>query len=271
MSDLDNPPIQFAPTKEGNLKVTPDMRAVVLRETYGIVSGLRVLYEYLEKGEELPLETLSNILYLSDSRLATIRKQVGMPALDESELQTTQTQIRELNALVSRLREELGKSGTIGQSRAHLQTVAQALETWWNDDGLGYAHEITFSPTGRLTASLSTSLYSGLLDRFSESPVTEAKERQAWLQSLRDRGIAVYRPVSSKDPVVVDCDASRTSLLALMREKLPSVKILAFKSGHQIDSTDLRELREIQISLNRLEELLPDTTEKGSAESTPGQ
>lgn len=240
---------------DGNVELNADQRAVLMKSLKEQMFGFSHLYSNLEKGEEISKSVVKSILYLGDARIAEASKIVGIELDSNKEREERYARIRGLNERIRELEIELGKSGTVSQTQAHLKLLAEEVDSWWGKEGLGYVRELSFKKNGAIEAELSCVVSGDYSILYSDTPVTDKENKSLWVERLKEAGLVLAQISSREDFDVVDCDKSQSVLNTWVTSRFPSARILS-TTNHKDWRTGVMILRSLKVYIANPEDVL---------------
>lgn len=212
---------------EDYVALSPDDKAVLMRELKEEIQSLNMLHGMVGRGDALQRELFRSVFYMSEARLTNSCKLTGVELETVAERDQRYANIRVVNLRNHELERQLGLTGTPEQTTAHLKVLAAKLFKWWRCDGFGYAREVFFTQYGHVKAELSCSLFGDFPLTNSPTPVSDEEAKAVWLKSLATRGFVLHEEKGERDLSVVDCDASRKALIETISRALPSAKVVS--------------------------------------------
>ena len=251
-----------SPELEGSVELTPDSRAVMLREIQEQMFAFHTVADLLAKGKEVPLQLAHSVLSLAESRTVQLCKLTGIELDTSKEREERYAGIRRLNERVRELQLEIGKTGTALQATGYVKNMHSKLRAWWDKHGFGHISEFNMNEYGTVHVKFSCSLFGVFRMIDSDTPVSDKTNLRIWHESLRQRGFVLRDSPGDKDPSVVDCDQNRTALTALICGTFPSAVIR--ETNNLYDSRgQFMMLRDVTVFIRNLQDIadLPDAAE----------
>ncbi len=251
------------------LELSPDSRAVALRELSKAAMAVQTLYQMIEKASpENPatVEFASTVLRALEFCVDDLSKTFQIPTQTQAEIEARYASLRAANGRIHALEAEMAAKSGYGVAFG-LKHLESQLNAWWRQEGFGHVQETAFHSHG-VRATLSGHLFG--LERLleDESPVTARAKQAQWLQGLRGQGfVLAQEPGSSRDPFLVDCDATRQALRKLLARTLPSAEIVEVTSTRVYRVQEVLRLSEVIVLVRDLDELaaLPSAVAQPSA------
>ena len=231
-----------------------DGRAVALRHLGMIaMAGNTLRRSVVNPQETVDMRFASTALRSIEGNLADLSKALRVPLETQAEVEQRNAALRAAHQRVQQLEDEMARRSTHGIAFG-LKGLEEGFRRWWRREGLGSVSEVTFFSYG-MQAKLSGMLFGRLSLLDSDTPVSDDKSYSRWLDSLGARGFVICRsPVPNRDQdcEIVDCDATRQALRALLAAALPSCEIRSITSH---DIKGLMALRNIDILVRDLDEI----------------
>lgn len=244
-----------SPELHGDVALDADSRAVLLREIREQVSGFGFLVSLLSDGKAISRQMAHSVLYMAESRTAQMCKLTGTELDSAKEREERYVRIRSLNEKIRELKEELGKSGSVSQTAAHLKMSYDTLYEWWRRDGFGHISEFAVNQYGCMDVKFSCMLFGDFRVIDSSTPVSDKERKRLWFESLRARGFNVREDPSDRDLVLVDCDQNRHALGRLFSENFPSAEILETTS-HRSSRGEFMVLKDVRVLFREMQEVI---------------
>lgn len=251
----ENIPLPIMAQLEGDVELNDDQRAVLSKELQEHLFAMGHLYSSLQKNEPLAREMVRNILYLGEARIAKVAKFTQIELDSEKEREERYSRMRALNERIRELEQELGQSGTVSQTQAHLKLLAQGVESWWRKEGLGYSRELYFKESGAIKVELSCLGTGDFLILDSDTPVSDKEAKRLWVQRLKEKGL-VLADSNRSDVEVVDCDQSHAVLNAMVTSRFPSARIIS-STNHKDWRTGTMILRSLDVYIQDPDDIFP--------------
>jgi len=236
-----------------------DQSAVAQRELKEMMSALHYLTQMIVPGKPVDRGLLHSILYVSESRLAEIGTLTGVETDSAADRERRHAGIRAANERVRELERQLGGTMTAEQTAQSVTLLTRKLNAWWRNEGLGHVRSTVIDQCGHMSIALSCMLFGNTQLMHSSTPVSDKANREAWLESLKARGFVLHAG-SGNIGHVVDCDASRKALVAMVTRAIPSARFQGTESQTSRKELVLREIRFFVTNLNDIA-ALPDSAE----------
>ncbi len=230
-----------------------DSRAVVLREIQEDISMLAFLGDAVKANSPVALDLAANVLYLKESRLATLAELFGLELDSVKAREARYAELRAANTKIRDLKKELGASGSPKQTSSHLSLLGDKLNLWWDVYGFGHISELTFTRYGGAQAQFSCMLFGRrpLISR--RRPVSDKAQTEQWLAGLAVRGFELYQEPGERDLSLKDSDTNRRLLAELFKAHFPAALITA--TTNHYDRSGVATLKDVHVFFPGLEEL----------------
>lgn len=209
-------------TDHAEITLTEDQKAVALRTIRDAQFALATLSEVLQKGRPLEHELARNVLYMGESHVAELGTLFGVETDSAKDKAERYTKLREANARVHALEQQLGKEQSPETIQLGVRSLAQNLYAWWRHEGFGHISEIHFGEYG-CSVKFSLSLFGNFRLIQSSTPISDKERRRLWHEELKARGFVLAK--EERDMVLVDCEASRTALMDFFAQRIPSATV----------------------------------------------
>lgn len=207
--------------------LTDDERAVASQELREELTAMAFLAERIKAKAEVNLELAYNVLSLKESRLTQLCALLDIELDSASAREARYADLRAANMKVRELEQQLGLTGSAHQTQAHLTVLGEKLNLWWDQHGFGHIGKMSFSQYGSLEVQFSCMLFGAGPRLLSRSPVSDKVTYEDWLKSLRDRGFELTELPGERDLSLVDSDANRALLMALVARHFPSAQVVS--------------------------------------------
>jgi predicted component of type VI protein secretion system len=246
-----------------------DQQAVLKRELVAMMHGLHTLHDTLETDKALPGELTQAVLSTLEYGLADFSRISGFPTETASRVEDRSRLLREANARLTQLETQLGTMVSTTQACLAAKALAKKLDDWWDLEGFGYIRRFALTKQGHIEVDLSCNLYGNFALAHSSTPVSDKERRREWLQSLQARGFVLAEVEADHECELVDCDATRMALAALLVKRLPSLQINEYKNhvsqhGAYKGVSMLRSVRGHIFNLEDVEALPSDGQTQGA-------
>jgi len=206
------------------IRMSDDQQAVALREIADIMHGLTVLANELTKGRTVQTELMRNILYISDASLANLAHITGIETESAVRRAERHTRLQIANDRVRELEHLLGAGASTEQTQMSVKRLLNRVRQWWRTEGLGHLSDIHLDEYGQLDMKLSCHLFGNFSSVRAATPLSDKRRKEQWFDAVRARGFVLNDAESSQDSVL-DCDASRQALIALVTAVFPSAQV----------------------------------------------
>lgn len=228
-------------TENTDLELTADQTAVALRQIRSTFGGLGTIAEALNKNTPLSAELAHNVLYVCEHYLADLGKALNIQTDGAKAIADRFAKLQEANARIHELEAQLGNSQAPELTQMNLKNLTARITAWWAQEGFGHVSDVDFGQYG-CDVTFSINLFGDFPLIDSETPISDKEQKQLWYQRLRDQGYVLSIGQGDKD--VVDCDATRQTLLALFSTHLPSSRVQSLKNqGNRHSVLVLREAK----------------------------
>lgn len=232
---------------------TADQQAVFHREIRDQIMGYATLGEILESGRPLPRDLTRNILYLGESHNAEMCKLTGIETDSSKERDERYLRVRELNARVRELEQQMGSAASMAQTVAHLGVLAAKLNYWWDLEGFGHISKLSFNQYGALEVEFSCHLFGDFALIGSITPVSDKTRKQLWLESLTNKGFMLHTAPDERDPVLLDNDHNRRALTSMLKTAFPSCDVVETTNHNGRDG--VMTMRGMHVYIRKVEEV----------------
>jgi hypothetical protein len=236
-----------------HLHLDADQLAVFQRELQQQIFGHDALLQMLKAGRPVPRDLARNILYLSEARNAELCELSGIETDGTKERGKRYERVCQLNAENHELQRQLGLAGTPAQTTAHLTTLAEKLNKWWDREGFGHVSKLTFTQYGTLEVDFSCHLFGTFPLTNSSKPVSDKSAKELWHATLNERGFLLEGVANERDPVLPDCDQNRRVLTQLFTDTFPSCNIVE-TTNHRAQGK-VMVLRGVRLYIPKLDEV----------------
>jgi hypothetical protein len=235
-----------------------DKKAVVTAEIKKVISGLHFMAEQLEK-DELEVGFGKDILSVTEFALANITKQTGIATQSAADIEERHRDLRTANMRVHKLEAQIGAEVATPHIQMGIKSLGKKLRSWWRLDGFGHISSTTFTEYGSCEVEFSCMLFGNGESLLSETPITDKERTKLWRASLTERGFVLSKKSGERESVV-DCEASRTALLALLNLHLPSCQVVSLTNHGDRDGEFV--LRGVKVFIRNLDDInsLPQST-----------
>lgn len=238
---------------------TPDSLAVAIRELREDLFATKHLLEAVtaagEGKDPVDKQLAYTILSLKESRLSTLCKATGVELDSKASRDERFAEIRALNGKVRELETQLGQTGTVAQTAAHMKSMEAKLEHWWDVQGFGHVSELHYRGWGSASIKLSCSLFGShrSLGGMSDTPMSDEEAHKAWLGELRTRGFELGKEKGDRESFLIDSPANRELLASMVRTALPSAVITS--TENHFGRSGVCHLRSVSLVVRELSDL----------------
>lgn len=238
--------------KEGLVALNEDQKAVALRDCAKACSLYSDLHRRI-KGGSFDIEIRRVILSLAENLVVKIGETLGYETDLKQEMEQRFAEIRERNAEIHELKKQLGRAGDIETLPKKLALLSEKLRAWWRKQGFGHISDIRFTEHGLCHVDLSCHLFGDFALTGSDTPVTDDERRGNWLEELQALGFEIARE-GSYDANIVDSDASRKLIHAMVQERFPSAWVTEFAQHFNVQHQKFY-LRSAKVIIRNLAEI----------------
>lgn len=230
----------------------PDQKAVAWRHIKDAQLALATISSILSGGTMPQGAGLyKTAISLVEHRMADFGKLLGIPTQSEADIEERHATVRAGNIRIRELEAQLGKEQSPEFTKMGLKLLDERINDWWKLEGFGHVSEVSFGAY-RCTAKLSCHLFGNFSVTQSDTPISDKERKVQWRQSLRDRGFVLTD--GDRNISVLDCDASRKTLMDLIRKRLPSAIITNIENGRC--EGDHLIMRDVEVSIPDFGEIL---------------
>lgn len=145
------------------------------------------------KEETLQKGFCNTILTSLESYVIDLFKQLNYYSKIQKEREDRYTEIKALNIENRELRRQLGEKVSAEDVRENLKNYTNIINKWWNEDGFGYIHKITYHPyvcSVKLSTRLTVHFVEGQVEKLQEKGYTIIQpEREVYYLSLTDSNV----------------------------------------------------------------------------------
>ncbi|MGE8063901.1 hypothetical protein [Pseudomonas sp. NPDC089569] len=242
-----------------DIVLNADEQAVVVREVKSMASTLGILVHLTANGSEISHETAASALRSVEYTIQKVGKILNVETQTAADIEERHAKLRTANQRVRELEAQLGQAQTPATILMALRCLKEKLTRWWELEGFGHVSEVIFEAYG-CRVKLSCHLFGDFPLVDSPTPLTDRERKVLWYESLRDRGYELE--TSSGDTAIVDNDASRKALAALIASRFPSGTIIGISNIGRRGSSTLT-MRDIELMITNLEDIaaLPASTQ----------
>ena len=213
------------------IRLGTDQKVVVLRTILELQQHVGTLASVLQSPlfdeSGLNPELATNVMKVSEYRLADLCKQLSVNTYTSTEREERHADLRKANARIRELEAQLGNSQGPDVTQSCLKVMYEQLNSWWDLEGFGHITSISFERYG-CKVDFSCMLTGDFRITNAETPVSDKERKALWLKSLSERGFVLVEEDS--DWEIQDCDASRTALQDLITSRIPSAKIFKMEN-----------------------------------------
>lgn len=236
------------------ITLTPDSRAVGLQKLQQIQQALGTLAAVIGHGKR-PLDAAlpTNVLKVAEFELADLGKTLGIETDSAREREERFAMLRAANLRVRELEAQLGNSQGADVTQACLKTLDARLNSWWDLEGFGHITDIAFQRYG-CTVNFSCSLYGDFRGSDSKTPVSDKERRALWHASLAERGFSLVQE-DQREWALLDCDATRKTLVELIALRLPSARVLKLENANRSNAAGFI-LQGVEVYIGQLADIL---------------
>ncbi|MHC5194878.1 hypothetical protein ACYSUW_14085 [Pseudomonas frederiksbergensis] len=228
-----------------------DEQAVVAKEVKSMASTLSMLVQMAASGREIPHATAAMALRSVEHTIQKVGGILKVETQTAAAIEERHIKLRTANLRVRALEAQLGQAQTPSTTLLALRSLKEQLTRWWELEGFGHVSEVIFESYG-CRAKLCCHLYGDFPLVDSPTPITDKERKVLWYESLRDRGFELES--SNGDMAVVDNDASRKVLAALITSRLPSGKIVGITNSVSRGASMLT-MSEVDVRITDLEDI----------------
>jgi len=244
--------LNFREPLDGAVTLNADEQAVVSKAIRDIEMAARFLRESVKTGTAQK-DPLYSALSVIESQLACLCKKTGIEIDSASEREARYAEIRKANLRIRELEQQRGAQVDPQAIGLGLKHLSDRLDSWWDEHGFCYIHDVSFSKWGGLEATLALNPRARM-HSFSETPVTDRLTYDQWLDNLQAQGYSINREDGRGDESLEDTPRARELLLALISEHLPSARISAVNTTMARKSQTFL-LRDIKLYVHDLRDI----------------
>ncbi|KWA84179.1 hypothetical protein WL29_22725 [Burkholderia ubonensis] len=254
-------------TETNPIHLNADQKEVALRKIrelqqhVGTLSSVLNSPHFDESGLNSQLAT--NVLKVSEYSLADLCKLLGIVTDTTAEREQRNADLRKANMRIRELETQLGNTQGPDVTQSCIKVMYDQLNSWWDLEGFGHISSISFQRYC-CVVDFSCMLTGDFRIIDSDTPVSDKERKAQWLKSLGERGFVLVE--EDRDWEILDCDASRKTLIDLITTRIPSAKITKIEnfSRHNAEGFTLRG---IQVYIHDIADItrLPQKPKKPSS------
>lgn len=239
---------------ENDAKVifNPDQKAVALKTLKDMFFAVKQLRDWISE-DNLSQEMAGILPQLIEGHFTDISKLLNYESVLTKEKEERHQRIREANRRIRELEKQLGDNKPIDGLKEQLQLLASRVSSWWNKYGFYHVSDVVFTEYGLYKARFCFML--DHLYTFSETPVTDKKNRKQRVQELIEEGWDIYYEEGGRSPKLVDNDNNRSRLVKLIQTRFPSAKIVRTRNWCT-DNEDVFVYRDIEVYIYNLHDIV---------------
>ena len=216
-----------------------------------MATTLGMLVQMVANGKDIPHDTAASALRSVEYTIQKVGSILKVETETAADIEKRNAKLRAANLRVRELEAQLGQAQTPATTLLALRSLKERLTRWWEQEGFGHVSDVHFEAYG-CRVKLSCGLYGDFPLVDSPTPLTDKERKILWYQSLRDRGFELE--VSRGETAIVDNDASRIALAALIARRLPSGTIFGIGNvGSRASSTLI--MRDVDVRISNLEDI----------------
>jgi hypothetical protein len=202
-----------------------DQKAMLLKDTKDLFFAAKQLHEWLEKGQLL--KDMSAVLpSLIESHFVSISKALDYSSHLTKEHEERHIEIRRANQRAHDLEKQLASSKPIDGLAEQLEGLYRTVYDWWKDEGFRHISDVDFTSHGSMKVEFSFMLDTSSDVLFSDTPVTNAKNKVNKIKKLIEDGFELEKESeNSRSWEVMDTPNNRRLLSVMLIKRFPSINI----------------------------------------------
>ncbi|HDR9026905.1 TPA: hypothetical protein QDB14_001075 [Burkholderia vietnamiensis] len=240
-------------TTEATLTLSVDQQAVARKKISDMHHAVATILSVLKESAEIDAELATNCVKVAEFNLADLCKALGVETDSAAERDRRYADLRAANMRVHELETQLGDTVAPEAVQHAIKNIAQHLNKWWRSDGFGYVHDLEFGAYGVCHGKFSCSLTGHFPMIDSDKPVSDKRNKAAWVDSLRERGFELVK--DDRDWAIADCDINRAALVELITKNIPSAKVFKFENVNRWRASGF-VLTHAEVYIHQLAEIL---------------
>lgn len=240
-------------TTEASLTLSADQQAVAQKKIIDLRHAVDTIYSTLKAGNPLDAGLATNCVKVAEFNLSDLCKALGVETDSAAERAQRYAELRKANLRIRDLEAQIGATLSPEATKHAIKNIAEHLNKWWRHEGFGFVHELGFGAYGVCHGNFTCSLNGSFRLIDSDTPVSDKRNKAAWIDSVRERGFELV--VDDRDWAIRDCDASRQALIDLVVGRLPSATVFKFENlrRHRADGFILRHA---EVYVHQLAEIM---------------
>lgn len=240
-------------TTEATLTLSADQQAVAQKKIVDLHHAVNTIFTTLKEGRALDAALATNCVKVAEFNLADLCKALGVETDSANEREQRYAELRKANFRIRDLETQIGATLSPEATQHAIKNVAERLNKWWRSEGFGFVHELGFGAYGVCHGNLTCSLNGSFRLLDSDTPVSDKKNKAAWIEGVRERGFELIK--DDRDWAIRDCDASRQALIDLVVGRLPSATIFKFENMRR-HKADGFVLHHAEVYVHQLAEIM---------------
>ncbi|WP_321810121.1 hypothetical protein [Burkholderia sp. BCC1985] len=240
-------------TTEATLTLSADQQAVARKKISDMHHAVATILSVLKDSAEIDVELATNCIKVAEFNLADLCKALGVETFSAKEREQRYADLRAANMRIHDLETQLGSTVAPEAVQNAIKNIAQHLNKWWRSDGFGYVHDLEFGAYGVCRGKFSRSLNGTFRLLDSDTPVSDKKNKAAWLDSLRERGFDLIQ--DDREWALSDCDSNRAALIDLITKNIPSAKVFKFENVNRWRASGF-VLTHAEVYIHKIDEIL---------------
>jgi len=216
---------------EGHITLDADQRQVLEKVLQEMRYACGYLSDQIKSDQAVKKETAHNALYIVESSLSQLCKDMGIEMESVAEREARYAQIRQANLRIHELERQIGGAVTPHALSAGIKEYARRIDQWWDEYGFGYISQMEFGKHGGCQLKLSLNPRARL-HSISQTPVSDKESYDAWLSELESFGCTILREHGHGDEEIQDTPAARDYLKKLVLTHFPTATLTDVESRY---------------------------------------